>query len=623
MAETGAAPAWSISLNETRIAGLAVAGICLHLLLRYATSSAPLAYGLPLYLVLALGGIPLAADLAAKVRAKEFGADLLAGISLATSLLLGEYLVGAIVVLMLAGGTALEQYATRRASSDLRALSRRAPQIAHRRSAGGIEDLALTDVRVGEKLVVLPHEICPADGIVIEGDGHMDESLLTGEPFRVSKAPGVIVISGAINGDDAIVIETTRLPSDSRYARIVRVMEESERKRPRMRRIANRLGAWYTPLAVGLAAAGWIWSGDPGRFLAVLVIATPCPLLLAIPVAIVGGISLAARRGIIIRDPSVLERVDRCRTLIFDKTGTLTHGMPALVEILCPPPFFENQALGFAASLEQYSKHPLASGLLRAAAERGVALVLANEVSEIPGQGLTGRIGRRELAITGRNALTPDAAARLPAAGGLECILLIDREVAALFRFRDEPRRESRGFIRHLTPHHKARKIMLVSGDRESEVRYLAQEIGIPEVHFGKSPEEKVTIVEREARESPTLFVGDGINDAPAMLAATVGVAFGRASDITAEAAGAVILDSSLEKVDELIHIGRRMRVIALQSAVAGMLLSAAGMIAAMGGHLPAIGGVVAQELIDVVAVANALRVAMSPGALSDLHTKE
>jgi heavy metal translocating P-type ATPase len=398
-------------------------------------------------------------------------------------------------------------------------------------------------------------------------------------------------------------------------------MEESQRKRPRMRRIANRLGAWYTPLAVGLAAAGWVWSGDPGRFLAVLVIATPCPLLLAIPVAIVGGISLAARRGIIIRDPAVLERVDRCGTLIFDKTGTLTHGKPALVEIMCPSRFPENESLRFAASLEQYSKHPLAAGLLRAAAERSLVLVSADEVSEIPGQGLTGRIGGRKLAITGRKALGPGAAARLPAAGGLECILFIDGEVAALFRFRDEPRRESRSFIRHLTPRHQARKIMLVSGDRESEVRYLAQEIGIPEVHFGKSPEEKVAIVEREAREAPTLFVGDGINDAPAMLAATVGVAFGRASDITAEAAAAVILENSLEKVDELIHIGRRMRAIALQSAVPGMLLSVVGMLAAVLGYLPPIGGVAAQELIDVVAVANALRVSMVAGPLSDLDT--
>jgi heavy metal translocating P-type ATPase len=607
-------------LSAARITAIAVTGISLHLVLRYATSAPAIAYLIPLYVVLALGGAPLIVGLAQKVRAGEFGADLLAGVSLLTSLLLGQYLVGAIVVLMLAGGIALEEFATRRASADLRVLAKRAPRIAHRRSAGRIEDLQLSDVSVGEKLVVLPHEICPADGIVVEGRGQMDESLLTGEPFDVSKAPGAAVISGAINGDSALVIKTTNVPSDSRFAKIMRVMEESERKRPRMHRIANRLGAWYTPFALVLAASGWMLSGDPGRFLAVLVIATPCPLLLAIPVAIVGGISLAARRGIIIRDPAVLEQVDRCRTLIFDKTGTLTHGRPALVEIVCAPGLAEDQALRFAASLEQYSKHPLALGLLNAAEDRGLSLMPADEVHEVPGRGLQGCIGGRKLAITGRKALCPEAAELLPAAGGLECVLLVDSEFAAFFRFRDEPRRESGYFIRHLKPRHRARKIMLLSGDRESEVRYLAQTIGIADAQFGKSPEEKVAIVERETRESPTLFVGDGINDAPAMLVATVGVSFGRSSDVTAEAASAVILESSLEKVDELIHIGRRMRRVAMQSAVAGMGMSVVGMIAAVLGYLPPIGGVIAQEIIDVIAVANALRVSVTTGPLSDLE---
>jgi heavy metal translocating P-type ATPase len=607
--------------DAARVTELAAGGIILHFILRYGMPVAPLIYLLPLYAVVLLGGIPLALDLVAKVRAKNFGADLLAGVSLVTSLLLGEYLVGAVIILMLAGGIALERFATRRASADLRALAKRAPQIAHRRSTSGIDDLELSQVKIGDQLIVLPHEICPADGVVIEGHGHMDESLLTGEPFDVSKAPGATVISGAINGEAAIVIKTIKLPSDSRYARIVRVMEESARKRPRIQRIANRLGAWYTPAALALAACGWMVSSDPGRFLAVLVIATPCPLLLAIPVAIVGGISLAARRGIIIRDPVVLERVDRCRTLIFDKTGTLTHGRPVLVETVCGPNITKDEALRFAASLEQYSKHPLASGLLRATSELGLKLIAVDEVNETPGQGLRGRIGGCKLIITGRNAIGPEVAKRLPATGGLECVLLLDGEFAALFRFRDEARKDSRNFIRHLTPRHGARKIMLVSGDRESEVRYLAEITGIPEVQFGKSPEEKVAIVEHEAQQGPTLFVGDGINDAPAMLAATVGVAFGRASDVTVEAASAVILESSLEKVDELIHIGRRMRVIALQSAVAGMLLSVVGMIAAVSGYLPPISGVVAQEIIDVVAVANALRVSLTNRPLSDLAT--
>jgi heavy metal translocating P-type ATPase len=576
---------------------------------------------MPLYAVLLLGGLPLALDLAAKLWARDFGADLLAGISIVTSLLLGEFLVGAIVVLMLAGGTALERFATRKASAELLTLAKRAPQIAHRQSPGGLEELTLSQVQVGDRLVVLPHELCPADGIVVEGHGHMDESLLTGEPFDVSKAPGAAVISGAINGDAALVIETTRLPEDSRFARIVRVMEESARRRPQIQRIASRLGAWYTPLAVALAAAGWAWSGDARRFLAVLVIATPCPLLLAIPVAIVGGISLAARRGIIIRDPAVLERVDRCRTLIFDKTGTLTHGRPVLVETICAPGVLEDDALRLAASLEQYSKHPLATGLLEAASQRTLKLIAADAVSETPGNGLKGRVGGRSLTITGRKALASETVQDLPIAGGLECVLLIDGAFASLFRFRDAPRKDTRKFIGHLQPLHGAPRVMLLSGDRESEVRYLAEIAGISEVHYGKSPEEKVAIVEYETRRNPTLFVGDGINDAPAMLTATVGVAFGRASDVTAEAASAVVLESSLEKIDELIHIGRRMRVIALQSAVGGMVLSAFGMIAAVAGYLPPIGGVIGQELIDVVAVLNALRVAITNEPLTDLES--
>jgi cation transport ATPase len=275
--------------NAAHISVLAGAGIALHLVLRYLTPAPPLVQLIPLYVVLAAGGVPLAAGLVAQLRAKDYGADVLAGVSLATSLLLGQYLVGAVIVLMLAGGRALEEYATKRAESDLGALAKRAPQIAHRRRGEEIEDLDLAEVLIGDELVVLPHEICPADGIVTAGHGRMDEALVTGEPFAVSKAPGATVISGAINGESALTIRATKPPADSRFARIMRVMEESRRKRPRMQRIANRLGAWYTPVALALAAAGWIASGDPGRFLAVLVIATPCPLLLAIPVAIAGS----------------------------------------------------------------------------------------------------------------------------------------------------------------------------------------------------------------------------------------------------------------------------------------------------------------------------------------------
>lgn len=571
--------------------------------------------------VLAVGGAPLVIGLARRLFAGEFGSDLLAGISIVTSAVLGEYLAGAIVVLMLSGGTALEEYATRRASSVLAALAKRMPRIAHRQLSDHILDLDASEIQVGEQLVVFPHEVCPADGVVLDGRGSMDESYLSGEPFLIQKVPGAPVLSGALNGETVLTISVSTLPSDSRYAKIMRVMQEAEANRPRMRRIADRLGAWYTLLALGVAGLGWVLGGDPTRFLAVLVIATPCPLLLAIPVAIVGAISVAASRGIIIKDPSMLERIDTCRTAIFDKTGTLTYGRPALTDVICASGQTREETIKMIASLEQYSKHPLAATIMRAAKREGISLTAATEISERPGEGLNGVIGGKHLQITGRKrilAANENLAYKLPEpAAGMECILLVDGDYVATLRFRDAPRTESRPFITHLAPSHKVNRILLLSGDRDAEVRYLAGEVGITEVLSSQSPEQKVAVVKAESARARTLFVGDGINDAPAMQAATVGVAFGQNSDITAEAADAVVLEASLSKVDELIHIGRRMRRIAMQSAVGGMGVSMIGMLLAAAGYLPPVTGAVAQEIIDVAAVLNALRVVFPADELS------
>lgn len=573
---------------------------------------------LPLYAGVALGGLPLLFTLTRKLLARDFGADVIAGISIITAVLLGQYLVAAIVVLMLSGGAGLEQYAARRSSSVLAALARRMPEIAHRVSNAKIEDLSIDKVAIGDTLIVFPHEICPVDGAVVEGQGVMDEAYLTGEPFVISKAPGSQVLSGAVNGDTALTIVASRLPEESRYAKIVQVVSASEQNRPHLRRVGDQLGAWYTPLALGVGLIGWLLSGDSHRFLAVLVIATPCPLLIAIPVAVIGAISLSAARGIIIRNPAILEQVDRCRTLIFDKTGTLTYGRPALTEIICAPGFEKDAVLRAAASLERYSKHPLAGAILKAAEESHLAFRSVTQVAEKAGQGLVGALDECVVQITGRSRIDSGGVELPPMAGGLECVVLIDEKYAALFRFRDAPRRDSSPFVRHLGPSHQVDKVMLVSGDRESEVRYLAESVGISEVHFGKSPEEKLSIVKEEAARAKTLFVGDGINDAPALLAATVGVAFGQGSDVTSEAADAVILESSLGKVDELIHIGRRMRSIALQSAIGGLGLSILGMIAAALGYLPPVSGAIAQEIIDLASVLNALRVVIPFGELTD-----
>jgi len=451
----------------------------------------------------------------------------------------------------------------------------------------------------------------------------MDESFLTGEPFQITKTSGSTVISGAINGESALNIRTTQRAADSRYAKIMEVLRESEAKRPQLRRLGDRLGAIYTPVALAVALLAWAISGDALRFLAVLVIATPCPLLIGIPIAIIGSISLCARRAIIVKRPVVLEQIAECRTAIFDKTGTLTYGEPKLTEQLIATGFEPKQVLTLVASVERYSKHPLARAILAAAKEAGLQLPEATDVGEAPGQGLSGTVSQHRLQITSRSQLLAQNIAGAdqlpPVAGGLECVVVLDQRYAAALRFRDAPRAESRSFVKHLGPQHQFQRVMLVSGDRESEVRYLADQVGITEIHAEQSPEQKLALVRNETRNAKTLYVGDGINDAPAMMAATVGMAIGQHSDVTAEAAGVVVMDNSLEKVDEFMHISRRMRIIALQSAVGGMALSVVGMAVAATGHLPPVAGAIAQEVIDVLAVLNALRAALPPKVIHDL----
>ena len=626
MARSTSSTLATIYTKEAAIGAVALAGIAIHLILRFAVGTTGSVFGFPSHeipLLIALAcGAPLVIGLVIHLSRLEFSADLLAGISIVTSVMLGEYLAGTLVVLMLSGGQALEAYAVRRASFALEALARRLPAVAHRKKNGRVENLPLANVAVGDALVVFPHETCPVDGVVLDGRSTMNESYLTGEPYLLPKAPGSTVLSGAINGDGALTIQAEKTAVDSRYAKIMQVMRDSEQRRPQLRRLGDQIGAVYTPLAIVIAVLAWAWSGDALRFLGVLVIATPCPLLIAIPVAIIGSVSLAARRGIIIKDPAVLEKIDTCRTAIFDKTGTLTYGQPKLTEVLPADGFTKDETLTAVASLERYSRHPLASAMIDAATDARLPLQEAGEVSERPGEGLRGIIGGRAVQVTSRKKLaaqSPTAMESLPPlAGGLECVVLIDGRYAATFRFRDEPRAEGQAFVRHLKPRHGFERILLVSGDRETEVRYLAERVGITDVYASQSPEQKLALVREETKRANSVFMGDGINDAPALTVATVGIAFGQGSEVTSEAAGVVILDSSLERVDELLHIGRRMRAIALQSAVGGMGLSVIGMFVAAAGHLPPVAGAITQEVIDVLAVLNALRASMAPRLLSD-----
>ena len=332
---------------------------------------------------------------------------------------------------------------------------------------------------------------------------------------------------------------------------------------------------------------------------------------------------MRARRAIIVKNPVVLEQIAKCRTAIFDKTGTLTYGRPKLTEALMAPGFAPQEILTLVASLERYSKHPLAPAILKAVKENGLELAQASEVSEPPGQGLRGTVSGHQLLITSRSGITLrklSGAECLPPGGeGLECAVAIDHRYAATLRFRDAPREESLSFVKHLGPKHQFQRVMIVSGDRESEVRYLAEQVGIAEVHANQSPEGKLAIVREETATAKTLYVGDGINDAPAMTAATVGMAMGQNSDVMAEAAGVVVMDNSLRKVDEFMHISRRMRSIALQSAVGGMALSVIGMAFAAAGHLSPVNGAITQEVIDVLAVLNALRTSWPPKVIHDL----
>jgi heavy metal translocating P-type ATPase len=599
---------------------ICLVAITLHLVLFFANSPFD---QWPLWALFLVALPPISFEILKKIVKGDLGADLLALIAIVTAVVLQENLACALVIFMVTSGQVLEQYAVKRASSVLQALAKRMPAFARRKIGDEITEVALDQIMVGDLLVVAPHEVCPVDGIVVEGLGSMDESYLTGEPYHVPKSPGVTVLSGAINQEALLVVLTQKIPADSRYSEIIKVMAEAEANRPPMRRLADQLGAIFAPVALGLAILAWLITGDAVRFLAVLVVATPCPLLIAIPITIISAISLAAKRGIIIKNPLVLERLPTCRTAIFDKTGTLTYGQPELTAILPAAGFTSEQILRMVASLERYSRHPLAGAVVAAATKQSLGLSKAKSVSEKPGQGLSGVIEDQVIEVTSRSKMAKENPAIVdmlpPTSAGLECQILVNHAYAATLQFRDAPRAEGASFIGHLAPLHAFNRVMIVSGDRESEVAYLGKLLGIKETLSSQTPEQKLAIVRAEAKLSPTLFVGDGINDAPALAAATVGIAFGSHSDVTAESAGAVILENDLVKVDELLHLSQKMRAIALQSAIGGMALSLIAIGFAATGYLPPVAGALVQEGIDVLAILNALRLTWQKTVVIDL----
>ncbi|KTD74965.1 heavy metal translocating P-type ATPase [Legionella waltersii] len=608
---------WQLS-----VALLSIAAIITHFFLQ--VGDLPYANG-PLLIALTIGGIPLLLQILVKFIKGDLGADLLAGLALITGVFLQEYLASIIIILMLASGQSLERYAMRKASSVLLALAERMPSIAHRKVDNHIENIHFDTIGLNDEIVIYPHETCPVDGVVVEGHGSMDESYLTGEPYQISKAPGAFVMSGAINGESLLVIKSTRLATDSRYASIVKVLEEAVQKRPAIRRLGDQIAMVFAPVALLFAILAWYFTGDSLRFLAVLVIATPCPLLIAIPITIISAISKAAKKSIIIKDPTVLEQLPICKTAIFDKTGTLTYGKPILNEVRVVSPYTREQAIQYTASLERYSKHPLASAVLKAAEKDGIVLLESSNISETPGQGLWGMIDNHSVHVTGRKKLLinhPEFRSIIPdEKSGLECMVLIDNHYAATLYFQDEARPESQPFISHLKPSHQFNKVMLVSGDRKSEVDYLGKLLHISDIYALQTPEQKLAIVREEVKTAPTVFMGDGINDAPALTAATVGIAFGQNSNVTSEAAGVVIMENTLNKVDELFHLCLTTRKVVLQSALGGMLLSIIGMCFAAFGYISPVSGAIIQEIIDVLAIINALRLTWGSDIKIDLFT--
>ncbi|KAA9375515.1 heavy metal translocating P-type ATPase [Microbispora cellulosiformans] len=563
----------------------------------------------------AVAVVPAVVWVVAAVRKGRAGVDLIAALALAGTLAVGEHLAGALIALMLATGRALDAAAERRASRDLRALLERAPRSARRRSGGDVVVVPLADVRIGDVVVAGPGEVVPVDGRVLTGPAMLDESALTGESALVERGAGEAVRSGVVNAGAAVDIEATATAEDSTYAQIVRLAEQAGAQRAPVVRLAERYAAWFLPLSLGVAGAAWWLSGSAVRAVAVLVVATPCPLLLAAPVAIVSGLSRAARRGVVVRDGGALERLGRARTLLLDKTGTLTTGRPRVLQVVAAPGRTPSEVLRLAASLDQMSAHVLAEAIVAEARARGLALPAPREVTEEPGRGVTGTVDGRRVTV-GKTTAPLDArpgwarAADNRAAldGAAVAWLTVDGTLCGAVLLLDPLRHDAPRTLRRLRSAGIGRLLML-TGDRAEPAREVAAVVGLDEVRAEQSPADKVAAVRAEAARAVTVMVGDGINDAPALAAADVGVAMGaRGSTASSEAADVVLVTDRVDRLADAMEIAVRTRRIAVQSAAGGMALSLAAMVAALLGLLPPAAGALLQEGIDVVVIVNALR---------------
>ena len=549
--------------------------------------------------------------------AGRFGVDSIAFISMAAALLLGQNLAGIIIAIMYAGGNVLEDFAIARAERDLRSLIDRAPRLAHRRVGSTIEDVPIDQVAVGDNILVRGGEIVPVDGVILSHSATMDEAALTGEPIPVSRQVGELARSGSLNAGDSFEIRASTIASESTSAGIVRMVSAAQTAKSPFIRMADRYALLLLPITLAIAAGAWVFSNDPVRALAVMVAATPCPLILAAPVAFIAGVAQAARRGILIKGGGPLEALAHTRTVVFDKTGTLTIGGARLVAIEAAPGHSADEILQIAASLEQASHHVVAAAIVDAATARGLKLAIPAKAHETMGSGLEGVIDGRAVRVGSHQMVCgshkPEAWAlrvlrRAAWRSALSVFVAVEGQLIGVILLADELRRDTPRAVQSLRTAGVSR-IVMVTGDRADAAETIGAALDLDAVLAEREPADKVDAVTTEQRQSPTAMVGDGINDAPALAAANVGIAMGaRGASASSEAADVVILVDRLDRVAEAFSIALRTRGIALQSILAGMTLSGVAMGFAAVGLLPPIAGALTQEVIDVAVILNALR---------------
>jgi heavy metal translocating P-type ATPase len=567
-------------------------------------------------LVWLLGVLPVLAALLVEIlrslRRGEVGLDIVAALSMAAALVFQETLAAAVVAVMYAGGTLLETYAEGRARREMHSLLARVPRSATRHKNGQLEEVALDAITPGDLLLIRQGDMVPVDGTVASKTAFLDSSALTGESLPARLATGDAVMSGSTNAGAPFDLTATHLAHDSTYAGILRLVAVAQQSKAPMSRLADRWSLGFLAVTVAIAAAAWWATGDPIRAVAVLVVATPCPLILAVPVALVAGLSRAAHFGVLIKGAGPLEAMARIRTLILDKTGTLTDGRPQITSIACQPGFTQADVLRFAAALDQASKHPVAQAIVAAAKARGVDLPVPSAVVEVAGEGVTGTVDGRRVILGGDDFVAGSVGqgASSPAfpEGAVLVAVAVDGQLAGHLVMAD-PLRAGVGEMLTGLRGLGITRILLATGDRAAVATRVTEGLGLDGLHAGLTPDGKVQLVVAERRTAPVMMVGDGVNDAPALAVADVGVAMGaRGAAASAEAADVVLLVDRIDRLGAGIAIAQAARRIALQSVVAGIGLSILGMIAAAFGYLTPVQGAVFQEVIDVAVILNALR---------------